>query len=238
MVPPAPDSDCSCNPPSGSAVSALQSKFKEISQRKSKGKGTHDVVLDGTLEPLQKKPDKEHVSLSLPEVKIFKSSNSADVVSKGQTITISNNVKVKNWEKHSIFRLDCDHGEGPRMEKFTKTKDGASLLSKPTSSPRYWTSPQVCRREAEPKILVAHANEEEQTLKVRGIVAHKECLQKEPSQPDDILTLSCQRERGKTDTTETENIQTIKTNPIMLVEGQYQLPLTNKGEIFTSPLCT
>lgn len=259
-------SDGSCNSPSGSAVSALQSKFKEISQRQSKGKETHDVLLEGPSEPLQKKSDKEQ-SLSIPEVKIFKWSSSADEVSEVHSLTSSSHLKENKWEKEgdSIHSLDCGHGEGSRMENCITSGEGANLQSKPSSSPRHWTPSKGFWKVAGPETLVSnikvnsfpitmknvvHAGEEEPKLRVRGTVVQKElqgldslestfqrCFQKEQSLPDepgrqdipDIL--NCQGGH-QMKTAETEKVQTTKTTSAMLTEGQYQLPLINKGEIF------
>lgn len=187
-----PGSDGSCNSSSGSAVSALQSKFKEISQRQSKGRETHNVPLEGPSEPLHKKSDKEQSSMRIPEVKIFKWSSSADEVSEAHSLSTASHLKENKWENEgdSIHSLDCGLGEGSRMENCSTSRDGGTLQSKPSSSSRYWTPSQSFWKVAGPETLVSntevnffpvtmknmvHAGkEEEPKLRVRGTVVQKE----------------------------------------------------------------
>lgn len=213
MVRSAPGSDGSCVSPSGSAVSALQSKFKEISQRRCKGKDTHDVPLESPSGLLQEKSDMERSPLNIPEVKIFKSSSSADELSEVQNLPMSSHLKEHKLEGESVLSFDSALGEGFRGENFTTSGHGNSVLSKPTLSPRYWTAPKGFWRAARRDTLVpnmeinsfprttknvVHASQEEQKLRVGGTVVHKElhglntlestfhrCLQKEQSSPSD-----------------------------------------------------
>ncbi|KAK3567889.1 hypothetical protein QTP86_027310 [Hemibagrus guttatus] len=246
MVQSAPCSDGCCNSPSDSAVYALQSKFKEISQRRSKGKETPDVPPEGPSEPLQKKSDKEAPSLSIPGVK--KSNSRADV----QNLTTSSHLKENKQEKEgdSIPSLECNHGEGSCMDTFTTSGDGGKVLSKPISSPRYRTPPKGFWRVSHPETTVSNrevdslpitmknvevAREEEQKLRVRGNVVHKDLncafqrhLQKEQNPPD---------EPEREDVSEAH---TTKPTSVMLAEGQYQplllfLPVVYRADLSLSP---
>lgn len=256
----APDSEGSCNSPSGSAVSALQSKFKEMSQRRSKGKETHDVLFEGLSEHLRKKRDKEQTSLSVPA---FKTSSSADEVSEVQNVTMSNHLKHNKLEKEgdSSPNLGCALGEVSRTENFTTSGDGGTRLSKPTSSPRYWTPLKGFWRAARPETLVSNievdplpitmknVSEKEQKLRAEVTVVHNELqgLDKVESTSqrcsdqslldelgrDDVSDISSCRGGYKMEMARTEKTPTTKTTSAMLAEGQYQPPLINKGEIFS-----
>lgn len=246
----APCSDGCCNSHSDSAVSALQSKFKEISQRRSKGKEMPDVPLEGPSEPLQKKSDKEPSSLSIPEVKFFKSCSGSDVVSKVQNLTVLSHLKEKKQEMEGdlIPSFDSSLGGGSRMDSLIPSEDGGTILSKTISSPRYRTTLKSFWRAAHPKTIVSNrevdslpitmknliiASEEEQKLRVRGNTVHKdlpglESAFEKPFQKEQIPPDEPERE----EISEAEKAHTTKPILAMLAEGQYQPPLVNKGEIF------
>lgn len=259
MVQSAPGSDGSCNTPSGSAVSALQLKFKEMSQRRSKGKETHDVPLEGPSESSQKKLDKEQSSLSIPKDKVFNLISSADELYEEHNLPASSHLNYHKKEKEeeaSFASLECALGEGSRMDHFTPSGDGGTILLKQTSSPRYWTPPKGFWRAARrgthvsnieidslPVITknVVHISKEEQKLRVGGTYLPKElqglhslestfqrCFQNKQNVPDGSgkNVTNCCQERYKTEA------QTAKTSSAMLAEGQYQPPLINKGKIF------
>lgn len=259
MVQSAPVSDGSCNSPSGSAVSALQSKFKEISQRRSKGMETHDVPLEGPSEPSQKKLDMERSPPSIPEVKVLNVISSADEHHEEQNLPTASHLKYNKKEmeeEDSLASHDCALGEGTRMENFTPSGDGGTILSKQILSPRYWTSPKgFCRAArrgtlvsktelvAQPIITknVVHISKEEQKLIVGGTSLHKElqgleitfqrCFQtkqsaQDGSGKDNVSNIQSCQRGCKTEA------QITKTSSAMLAEGQYQPPLINKGKIF------
>lgn len=253
MVQSAPGSDGSCNSSSGSAVSALQSKFNEISQRRSKGKEMHNVLLGGLSEPLQKNSGTEQTSLSIPDVRNCKSSNSADEVP--EVLTTSSHLKHNKWKKEedSIPSLDRALEERSKMENFITSADGGTLLSK-TYSPRCWAPSKGFWKAAQPETFVSNAefnslpismknaSEKEKKLRVGVTVFRKKlrnvddlestfqrCFQKDQSPLDeDISDILCHG----TEIPKTEDAQTIKTTSAMLAEGQYQPPLINKGEFF------
>lgn len=252
VVQSAPGSDGSCDCPSGSAVSALQSKFKEISQRRSKGKVALGGPLDGPLAPLQKKSDKEQSRLSVPEVNIFKSS-AADELSEVQNLPTSSHLQDIKWEQEGDS-FDCALGEKSRMENFTKSGDGGTLLPKP----RHWTSPKGFWRSARRDTLVSsievdslpkttknavHAGEEAQKLRTGHTLVHKDvqgleslestfqrCFQKQEIPADEpgrehISDLPSCQGRYKTEA------QTAKISSAMFAEGQYQPSPIHKGEL-------
>ncbi|KAI5612644.1 hypothetical protein C0J50_4376 [Silurus asotus] len=210
----APDFESSSDLPSGSAVSALQSKFKERSQRRSKGTETH-VLLKDPPEAL-KKPDKEQSPLSIAEVKIFNMCSS-DEVSEVQGFVTPSQLTEKKWQQDSIPSFDNEFGEGSRIEDFIKIGDGGTLLSKPTSSPRYWTPPKGFWRVA---------RREEQNFKFRGTALHKDL-----QGLDSVKSTSTQRcfqdeqvpldEPRKEDSSEAE---ITKPTSAMFAEGQYPPP--------------
>ncbi|XP_027004355.2 uncharacterized protein si:ch211-13f8.1 [Tachysurus fulvidraco] len=238
----APRSDGCCNSHSDSAVSALQSKFKEISQRRSKGKEMPDVPLEGPSEPLQKKSDKEPSSLSIPEVKFFKSSAGSDVVPEVQNR--KNKEKKQEMEGDLIPSFDSSLGGGSRMDSLTTSEDGGTILSKTISSQRYRTTLKSFWRAAHPKTIVSNrevaslpitmknliiASEEEQKLRLRGNMVHKDLPRSEsafekPFQKEQIPPDESERE----EISESEKAHTTKPILVMLAEGQYQPPLVNK----------
>lgn len=245
----APGSDGSCNSPSGSAVSALQSKVKKISQRQSQE--DPGVPLEGPSEPLRKKPDQGLLSLSVPEVKSFKMFSTSEKVSKLENLTFPVPQKDNKYEKegNSTLSLACGLGEGSGIESFMTRKDGGTILSEP----RYWTPPKGFRTADQRETLISNrglsllpvtmrnvkdTNKEEQDEKPRpgGPVVRKElqewdglestfqrCFQKVVNIPD---------EPERADTAETEGVCTIKPTSAMLAEGRYQPSVINKGEIF------
>ncbi|KAK2860933.1 hypothetical protein Q7C36_005099 [Tachysurus vachellii] len=238
----APCSDGCCNSPSDSAVSALQSKFKEISQRRSKGKEIPDVPLVCPSEPLQKKSDKEPSSLSIPEVKFFKSSSGSDVVSEVQNLTVSSHLKEKKQEMEGdlIPSFDSSLCGGSRMDSLTTSEDGGTILSKTISSPRYRTTLKSFWKAAHPKTIVSNrevdslpitmknlitASEEEQKLRVRGNMVHKDLPGLESAFEKQLPPDEPERE----EISEAEKAHTTKPILAMLAEGQYQPPLVNKG---------
>lgn len=254
-----PGSDGSCNSSSGSAVSALQSKFKEISQRRSKGKEMHNVLLAGLTEPLHKNSGTEQTSLSIPDVRNCKWSSSADEVPEVQNLTTSSHLKHNKWKKEEDFipSLDCALEERSKMENFMTSADGGTLLSK-TSSPRCWAPSKGFWKAAQPEtfgsnvevnslpITMKNASEKEKKLRVGVTVFRKKlrdvddlesafqrCFQKDrsPLNEPGREDISDILSHG-TEIPKTEDAQTIKPTSAMLAEGQYQPPLINKGELF------
>ncbi|TSS97523.1 Procollagen galactosyltransferase 2 [Bagarius yarrelli] len=238
MTESAPFSEGFCNSPSSSAVSALQSKVREISQRQSKAKGPP--------ESLQKESEKEPMFLSIPEVKIFQSSSGADEVSKVQNFTTSIYLKENKWKKEgdSISSLHCDPG-GSKMQNLSTSGESSTVLSMPTSfttvekaSKGFWNVAHsktfVSNKDFDSlqKTMknVVNTREEKQKVEVRGTVVQTElqgsgnlknrCFQKEqnpPNQPEKEVI------------SEKKKVQTNKLTSSMLAEGLCQPPLINKG---------
>lgn len=242
-------SPVSSPPLSGSAVSALESKFKKITQRRCK----RDQVPEASLE----------------EQELRKRSSSSEEEGPEPPPKEACQKREKEGSTAVVASLPRGVGEGSSLENIATGGADTSVPSKPTSSSRHWAPPKGFWRVARPETLLLNGegasslvasppkNEENlqrrQRLRAQRAAARKElqradslestfrrCFQKEAESVDpqgdlwraDSWETVCSRrgsqmeerspERGKSKTTESTTGRR--------AEGQHQWELLHRGE--------
>ncbi|KAI4882233.1 hypothetical protein NFI96_003596 [Prochilodus magdalenae] len=194
-----PSSSPSCSPPlSGSAVSALQSKFKAISQRRYKEKDKHDQSLEPSLEHTVQKTDEDQLLPSqTPFTDRRKKSSSSD-----EDGGLKEAGEKRDTSATAVASLHRGLGEGSSLENIAPGGADSSFPSKPTSSPRHWAPPKGFWRVARPESLllngegassgaasylknVPHAREEEFQRK-RKLRVERAAIRKELQRSDSL----------------------------------------------------
>ncbi|XP_036451900.1 LOW QUALITY PROTEIN: uncharacterized protein si:ch211-13f8.1 [Colossoma macropomum] len=151
----------SSSPPlSGSAVSALQTKFKEISQRRCKEKDKHDYLCEVSLEHSVQKIDEDQLSPSqTPPTDRRKNSSSSDEDGSEPRLTEACEKRDKESTTFGVAGPPRGLGEGSSLENIATGGADTSLSPKPTSSPRHWAPPKGFWRVARPETLLLNGEE-------------------------------------------------------------------------------
>ncbi|KAL7879544.1 hypothetical protein SRHO_G00017980 [Serrasalmus rhombeus] len=154
---PSPSSGSPSSSPllSGSAVSALQTKFKQISQRRCKEKDKHDYLFEGSSEHCVQKIDEDKLSPSqTPSSDLRKTSSGSDEDGSEPHLTEACDKGDKESATFGIEGLPRGLGEGSSLENIATGGADTSLSPKPTSSPRHWAPPKGFWRVARPETLL------------------------------------------------------------------------------------
>ncbi|XP_066536339.1 uncharacterized protein KIAA1614 [Hoplias malabaricus] len=147
----------SSSPPlSGSAVSALQSKFREISQKRCKEKDKPDQLLEATFgQSVQELEDDQSSPSQMLSTDWKKKSSSSDEEGPEPCLKDISDIQNKKSTASGLASLPRGLGEGSSLENIS-TGPGVdtSVLTKPTSSPRHWAPPKGFWRVARPETLL------------------------------------------------------------------------------------
>ncbi|XP_016333483.1 uncharacterized protein LOC107681679 isoform X2 [Sinocyclocheilus anshuiensis] len=194
----------SCSPAPGSAVSALQSKVKAVSQRKLKGTERDDLLPEGSAEESVKK-NQDDEALSTCQTEYTEQSNKPNAGDKdvlepnsgmqGEKETCNKN--GKDSTSQGAPEMSCGLGEGSSLENIAVVVAGEPLgdiaMKSTTSSPRHWAPPKGFWRVARPETLLLNSEssstlatpkdvpptteegpKRKPKLKTVGVVVHKE----------------------------------------------------------------
>ncbi|KAK2901304.1 hypothetical protein Q8A67_009419 [Cirrhinus molitorella] len=153
------------SPAPGSAVSALQSKVKAVSQRKLKGTEKDDLLPEGSAEESAKKSQENEV-LSSCQTEYIEQSNKSSPGDKepnsgmqGEKQTCNKSGKVSPSQgAPEMSRGLC---EGSSLENITVgvagEPQGDIAMKSATSSPRHWAPPRGFWRVARPETLLLNS---------------------------------------------------------------------------------
>lgn len=194
----------SCSPAPGSAVSALQSKVKAVSQRKLKGAERDDLIPEGSAEEsLKKNPDDEALSTCQTE---YTEQSSKPMAGNTEVLKPTSGMQ---GEKETANKSGKDSPSQGAAEMSRGLCEGSSLeniavgvvgepqrgiaIKSTTSSPRHWAPPKGFWRVARPETLLLNSEssstlatpkdapptteeglKRKPKLKTVGVVVHKE----------------------------------------------------------------
>ncbi|XP_016377158.1 uncharacterized protein LOC107715518 isoform X2 [Sinocyclocheilus rhinocerous] len=158
----------SCSPAPGSAVSALQSKVKAVSQRKLKGTERDDLLPEGSAEESVKK-NQDDEALSTCQTEYTEQSNKPNTGDKdvlepnsgmqGEKETCNKN--GKDSTSQGAPEMSCGLGEGSSLENIAVgvacEPQGDIAMKSTTSSPRHWAPPKGFWRVARPETLLLNS---------------------------------------------------------------------------------
>ncbi|XP_073705328.1 uncharacterized protein [Garra rufa] len=213
----------SVSPAPGSAVSALQSKVKAVSQRKLKGMERDDLLPEGSAEESAKKKQDDE-ALSPCQTEYTEQSNTSSPGDKEPNSGMQGEKETCNKiGKHSPSqgKLETSRGlcKGSSLENIAVgvagEPQGDIAMKSTTSSPRHWAPPKGFWRVARPETLLLNpessstlatpkdvpptteeAPKRKAKLKTVGAVVHKE-LQRSDSLESAFRSL--QKETGTAD---------------------------------------
>ncbi|XP_067309080.1 uncharacterized protein KIAA1614 [Pseudorasbora parva] len=153
----------SCSPPVGSAVSALQSKVKAVSQRKLKGTERDDLLPEDSTEESAKKPQDDEVP-SPCQTEYTEQCNTSSTGDEEVLEPNSGTCRQSGKDSPSQGAPEMSRGlcEGSSLENIavggTGEPQGDIATKSLASSPRHWAPPKGFWRVARPETLLLNSD--------------------------------------------------------------------------------